>query len=229
MRFWRLLAASGILLALGDGGASADPKPPAPASPVAPPAVGPVGPLGLQGAPPNLANPPTIKFGKTSLTTAGKLAVIRTGLHVVLTEQNIDAPVQLSARTPWVNNGQFQMNANLVNQWMPGASEGPYLDVLPYGSTAGTFHPHMSISFVVYPDRGALIDCTGGGGGALDSHLTVDGSAPVVNSFTSFPDGHVTAVVPKAPNQRAGSFMIRSMPGGSTFAIGSCEITPIRY
>ena len=229
MRFWRLFAAGGILLSLGDSGASAQSKPPAPGSPVG---VGPVnGVVGVQGAQPKLENPPTIKFNRAKLAGAAKLAAARAGLHltVLLTEQNFDAPVELSIKTPVANNGTFTMSATLVNQYVPTDPDGPYLDILAFGATGSSFHPNVGISFVVYPDRGALIDCTGGGGGALESQLVVQGAASIVNQFKEFPGGHLTAFVTKAPTQRTGSLLIRNMPGGFTFALGTCEITPIKY
>jgi hypothetical protein len=218
-KFWRYGGVSVALLLLGGAvGAHADPM-----KPMAPPPV---------QAGPVLANPPTIKLTKVPLASAGKLALLHNALHLPVTQQitpqNLDTPVELSARTPWLNNGTFTISATLMTQFYPNGSDGPYLDVLPYGAV-GTNHPNMTVSFVVYPDRGALIDCAGGGAGPWQSQLAVEGASVVIETFNTFTDGHVTAVLQKSPDQRNATFAIRSIPGGGSFAISTCEVTPIRY
>jgi hypothetical protein len=226
MKTWQLPAAVCSLLVAAAVVARAAP----PSGPI-------VTPLPVRaGAAINLASegvPPRTKVVHHSLTSAAKLAAIKTNLHIDLKPENIDAPVHLDANAPFLESGRYALTASQVERWETGlmaadGTGGPSIGIFGLGA-AGSYHPFFAASFVVHPDRGALVECAlaAPDSGSWSVSIGTGESSPA-QPLTSLPPV-LTEVIPKASTERHGNLSIRVEGPGSWFVVTGCDITPIHY
>jgi hypothetical protein len=192
----------------------------------------PVSPLS-PAAPPLPAN---VFKSLRPLSPTQKLALVKPPKGAAPTERDLDAPIRLGVRTPYIDaNTYLTAYGNLgYNPFF----EPPELHIR--GSDPGTF---AALHFRAAPERTYLVDCPVKGNGATATAryaseidimpaTTPPGTGPAFSGPTTTasaaepPDDHLTFVIRK--DSAARDVRVRIRWSGSNFFLGTCEITPVR-
>lgn len=158
------------------------------------------------------------------LSAPQKLNLLKSPTGPIPAEQNLDAPIRLDARTPYVDPNHY---LSAYDCGFNPFFEPPEI-LVRGGPSAATVY------FRAEPGRTYLVDCSMDPGSSsqfttrVSGKVTMTGAAVPGPSATISPppDRHLTFVVRKDAAARDMSVEIHG--NGSQWYLGTCEITPVR-